>query len=245
MTTPTAAVLVIGNEILSGSTQDVNVAFIAKRLGQRGIRLCEVRVVRDEVDEIVESVNALRHKYKYVFTTGGIGPTHDDITAECISKAFGVPHTVAPEARKRLETYYAKSGTEINEARLRMATVPAGAVLIDNPVSAAPGFNIGNVFVMAGVPKIMQAMFDHVDTMIEGGPMLLSTTVQCNQKEGDIGHGLGEIQKEFPELDLGSYPHMYQKPSLSLVIRGTDEGRIKLAADKVRALVRSLGEEPT
>ena len=150
-----------------------------------------------------------------------------------------------PEALARLKKYYDAQGTEINEARLRMAKIPAGSVLIDNPVSAAPGFNHGNVFVMAGVPKIMQAMFDHVDTMIEGGPMLLSETVQCNQKEGDIGHGLGEIQKEFPALDLGSYPHMYQKPSLSLVIRGTDEKMIKAAAEKVRALVRSLGEEPT
>lgn len=245
MTSPTAAILIIGNEILSGSTQDVNVAFIAKRLGQRGIPVHEIRVVRDVEAEIVEAVNALRKKVTYLFTTGGIGPTHDDITSECVAKAFGVPFGVMPEALARLKKYYDAQGTEINEARLRMAKIPAGSVLIDNVVSAAPGFNIGNVFVMAGVPKIMQSMFDHVDTMIEGGPVLLSETVKCNQKEGDIGQGLGDIQKEFADLDLGSYPHMYQKPSLSLVIRGTDETRIKAAAEKVRALVRSLGEEPT
>lgn len=244
MTAPSAAILVIGNEILSGSTQDINVAFIAKRLGQRGIPVHEVRVVRDVEAEIVDAVNALRKKYKYVFTTGGIGPTHDDITSECMAKAFGVPHAVAPEAKKRLEDYYAKSGTELNEARLRMAMVPAGAILIDNTVSAAPGFNIGNVFVMAGVPKIMQSMFDHVDTMIEGGPILLSQTVKCNQKEGDIGKELGDIQKDFPDVDIGSYPHMYQNPSLSLVLRGTDAARIAAAAEKVKAMIRARGEDP-
>lgn len=244
MTAPSAAILVIGNEILSGSTQDINVAFIAKRLGQRGIPVHEVRVVRDVEAEVVEAVNALRRKYKYVFTTGGIGPTHDDITSECMAKAFGVPHVVAPEAKKRLEDYYAKTGTTLNEARLRMATVPAGSILIDNTVSAAPGFAIGNVFVMAGVPKIMQSMFDHVDTMIEGGPILLSQTVKCNQKEGDIGKELGDIQKDFPDIDIGSYPHMYQTPSLSLVLRGTDSARIAAAAEKVKALIRAKGEEP-
>lgn len=245
MTAPSAAILIIGNEILSGSTQDINVAFIAKRLGQRGIPVHEVRVVRDVESEVVEAVNTLRHKYKYLFTTGGIGPTHDDITSECLAKAFGVPHVIAPEAKRRLEEYYAKAGTPMNEARLRMAKVPAGSVLIDNTVSAAPGFAIGNVFVMAGVPKIMQSMFDHVDTMIEGGPALLSKMVKCNQKEGDIGQGLGDIQKEFADIDIGSYPHMYQKPSLSLVLRGTDEARLAAAAEKVKALIRQLGEEPT
>ncbi len=244
MTAPTGAILVIGNEILSGSTQDINVAFIAKRLGQRGIVLSEVRVVRDDETAIVEAVNALRKKFTYVFTTGGIGPTHDDITSECIAKAFGVPFAILPEAKKRLEDYYAKAGTQVNEARLRMATLPVGSLMIDNPVSAAPGFNIGNVFVMAGVPKIMQAMFDHVDTMIEGGPILLSQTVKCNQKEGDIGKELGDIQKDFPDVEIGSYPHMYQTPSLSLVMRGTDEARIAAAAEKVKQMIRAKGDQP-
>ncbi|HYD18870.1 MAG TPA: molybdopterin-binding protein [Patescibacteria group bacterium] len=243
-TVPTAAVLVIGNEILSGSTQDINVAFIAKRLTQRGVRLLEVRVVPDIEAEIVDAVNALRKKFTYVFTTGGIGPTHDDITSASIAKAFSVAHVVAPEAKKRLEDYYKNSGTEINEARLRMATLPAGSVLIDNPVSAAPGFHIGNVFVMAGVPKIMQAMFNHVDTMIEGGPLLHSITVESNMKEGDIGKELGEIQKEFADIDIGSYPHMYQTPSLSIILRGTDEDHLHNAATRVKAMLRAKGEEP-
>lgn len=241
---PTAAILLIGNEILSGTTQDANIAFIAKRLVQRGIRLSEVRIVPDIGARIVEAVNALRAAYTYVFTTGGIGPTHDDITAESIAKAFGLPFGVNEEARKILEDYYAPRGVELNVARLRMAKTPGGAKLIDNPVSAAPGFCVENVFVMAGVPKIMQAMFDHVDTMLKGGPIMLSTTVQCNQREGDIGQQLDDIQKEFPDLDIGSYPHMYQTPSLSLVLRGTDETRIATAAEKVRAMVRAAGDEP-
>ncbi len=241
---PTAAILVIGSEILSGNTQDANIPFIAKRLVQRGIRLQEVRIVADVAEEIIGAVNALRKKYTYVFSTGGIGPTHDDITSDSMAKAFGVDHMVAPEAKKRLEDYYKNSGTEVNEARLRMATLPAGSVLIDNPVSAAPGFQVGNVFVMAGVPKIMQAMFNHVETMIEGGPQLFSLTIECNQKEGDIGDELGKIQKNFPDIEIGSYPHMYQTPSLSIVVRGTDDDMVHNAATKVKELLRKMGEEP-
>lgn len=242
--TPTAAILIIGSEILSGSTVDANIPFIAKRLFQRGVKLQEIRVVADVAEEIIEAVNALRKKYTYVFTTGGIGPTHDDITSECMAKAFGVAHVVVAEAKKRLENYYKNSATEINEARLRMATLPAGSVLIDNTVSAAPGFQIGNVFVMAGVPKIMQAMFNHVETMIEGGPQLFSLTIECNQKEGDIGDELGKIQKNFPDIEIGSYPHMYQTPSLSIVVRGTDDDMVHNAAAKVKELLRKMGEEP-
>jgi len=241
---PTAAILIIGSEILSGSTVDANIPFIAKRLAQRGVRLQEIRVVPDVADEIIAAVNALRKKYTYVFSTGGIGPTHDDITSECMAKAFGVAHVVVGDAKKRLEAYYKNSGTEINEARLRMATLPVGSVLIDNPVSAAPGFQIGNVFVMAGVPKIMQAMFNHVETMIEGGPMLTSITIDSNMKEGDIGKELGEIEKAYPEIEIGSYPHMYQTPSLSIILRGTDDDMVHNAATKVKEMLRAKGEAP-
>jgi molybdenum cofactor synthesis domain-containing protein len=244
MKTITAAILVIGNEILSGSTQDINVAFIAKRLAERGIILCEVRVVRDDEGQIVAALNALRAAYTYVFTTGGIGPTHDDITSECVAKAFGVKHEVNAAAKKLLEDYYAQRNIDLNAARLRMATIPSGAKLIDNPVSVAPGFNIGNVFVMAGVPKIMQGMFDHVDRLIEGGPPMLSRTLKCNQKEGDIAADLTAIQKEFPEVDIGSYPHMFQTPSLSLTLRAADEARLNAAFDKTAAMIRRFGEEP-
>jgi molybdenum cofactor synthesis domain-containing protein len=242
--TITSAILVVGNEILSGSTQDANIAFIAKRLAARGIQLSEVRIVRDDEAQIVQTLNELRAKYRYVFTTGGIGPTHDDITAECIAKAFGVAHVVNAEAKRLLEEYYATRGVTLNDARLRMAMIPEGATLIDNPVSIAPGFNIGNVFVMAGVPKIMQGMFDHVDKLIEGGKPVLSKALRCNQKEGDIAAELGAIQKEFPEVDIGSYPHMYQTPSLSLVLRSADGARLDAAAAKVAGLIRARGEEP-
>jgi molybdenum cofactor synthesis domain-containing protein len=244
MPAPTAAILVIGNEILSGSTQDLNIAYIAKRLTQRGIILSEVRIVRDDEAQIISTLNELRAKVSYVFTTGGIGPTHDDITSACVSKAFGVAHVIAPEARRRLEEYYKGRDVVMNDARLRMAMVPAGSILIDNPVSGAPGFNIGNVFVMAGVPKIMQAMFEHVDTMIEGGPALLARSIRCNQREGDISADLEAIQKEFPAVDIGSYPHMYQTPSLTLTLRSADAAKVNAAAEKVAAMVRKFGEEP-
>jgi molybdenum cofactor synthesis domain-containing protein len=242
--TITSAILVVGNEILSGSTQDANIAFIAKRLAARGIQLSEVRIVRDDETQIIQALNELRAKYRYVFTTGGIGPTHDDITAECIAKAFGVAHVVNAEAKRLLEEYYATRGVSLNDARLRMAMIPEGAKLIDNPVSVAPGFNIGNVFVMAGVPKIMQGMFDHVDKLIEGGKPVLSKALRCNLKEGDIAAELGAIQKEFPEVGIGSYPHMYQTPSLSLVLRSSDEKQLEAAAGQVATMIRAHGEDP-
>ena len=240
----TSAILVIGNEILSGSTQDANIAFIARRLALRGIQLSEVRIVRDDEAQIIEALDALRQKYRYVFTTGGIGPTHDDITSETVAKAFGVAHEVNAEAKRRLEEYYSPRGITLNEARLRMAMVPKGALLIDNPVSVAPGFNIGNVFVMAGVPKIMQAMFDHVDKLIEGGKPVQSRTLKSNLKEGDIAAELGAIQKEFPGVDIGSYPHHWQTPSLSLILRSIDEALLEKASAKVAAMIRAHGEEP-
>jgi len=239
-----AAILVIGNEILSGSTQDANIAFIAKRLAARGIELAEVRILRDNEAQIVETLNEMRPKFRYIFTTGGIGPTHDDITAECVSKAFGVPHEVHKEVEAAMLADYKKRGIEMNAARLRMATMPRGCSLIANPISGPPGFRMENVFVMAGVPKIMQGMFEDVENMIEGGAPTLSRTVKCNQKEGDIAAELEAIQKRYADIDIGSYPHFFQTPSLSLVLRGKEQARIDAAAAEVEAMIRAHGEEP-
>ena len=246
MNTPTAAILVIGNEILSGKTQDANIAFIAKHLSKRGVPVHEVRVVRDNEEQMIDAINTLRQKYTYLFTTGGIGPTHDDITSPTVAKAFGVRWVVDPEAKRRLEEYYKNVGSEVNEARLRMATVPEGATLIDNPVSAAPAFKMGNVFVLAGVPKIMQAMLLSADAagLIEGGPPVLSITLKCNLREGNIAKELGEIQSRYPTVDIGSYPHMFQTPSLSLILHSTDAGLLVQAAHEVETLITSQGETP-
>ncbi|MGO4128466.1 competence/damage-inducible protein A [Inquilinus sp. YAF38] len=236
----TAAVLVIGDEILSGRTKDANMGFLAERLTELGIRLREARVVPDVPEEIVAAVNALRARYDHVFTTGGIGPTHDDITAECIARAFGVPLLRHPEAVRRLEAHY--EAGQLNEARLRMANVPEGGTLIDNPVSAAPGFRIGNVHVMAGVPRIMQAMFDGIAPTLAGGDKVLSRTVTCDLGEGMIAAGLGAIAAEYPELSVGSYPYFRAgKFGTSLVLRGTDAERLSSATEAVRSLVVSLG----
>lgn len=242
---PTAAILVIGNEILSGATQDANTSYIATHMSRRGIRVMEARTVPDIPAEIIGAVNALREKYTYVFTTGGIGPTHDDITADCVAEAFGVSIDVRDDARKILEDYYQTQGIVPNAARLRMARIPDTAVLIDNPISAAPGFKLGNVFVMAGIPKIMQSMLLHVDTMIEGGAPVLAKTVACSLKEGDIAEALGDVQKAFPDIDIGSYPRGQQSPSLFLILRGTDDIQLTEATKRVAALVKTFGEEPT
>src|SRR5258705_8384286 len=202
----TAALLVIGDEILSGRTKDKNIGYIAEYLTALGIDLKEVRVVGDEEAEIVAALNALRERYVYVFTTGGIGPTHDDITAECVAKAFGVPINHDPRAVKLLTDRLAQTGGEMNEARMRMTRIPAGADLVHNKVSAAPGFWLGNVIVMAGVPTIMQAMLDEVAPKLTTGVRMLSETVRADCREGDIGTPLGEIAKVHPEVAIGSYP---------------------------------------
>lgn len=236
----TAAVLVIGDEILSGRTKDANMAFLAEQLTERGIRLREARVVPDDPEEIVAAVNALRTRYDHVFTTGGIGPTHDDITAECVARAFGVPLLRHPEAVRRLEAHY--EAGQLNEARLRMAHVPDGGELIDNPISAAPGFRIGNVHVMAGVPRIMQAMFDGIAPSLTGGDRVLSRTVTCDLGEGVIAAGLGAIATGYPDLSIGSYPYFRAgRFGTSLVLRGTDAARLTSATEAVRGLVVSLG----
>ncbi len=240
----TAALVIIGNEILSGRTVDANLPFIARELGEIGIRLAEVRVVADDEAAIVEAVNALRAKYTYVFTTGGIGPTHDDITAACVAKAFGRQLIRNPEAERRLRAYYKDSDIELNEARLRMANTPESAELIDNPVSAAPGFKVENVYVFAGVPRIMQAMFAMVRPELSGGPPQLSRAVVMFRPEGDVAAGLGEIQVRFPEVEIGSYPFMRRgRFGTTIVFRGTDRARIDAAAAALLELAARLGAE--
>jgi molybdenum cofactor synthesis domain-containing protein len=239
----TASVLIIGNEILSGRTQDANLAYIAQGLAQAGVVLREARVIPDVPDTIIATVNELRAAFDYVFTTGGIGPTHDDITSECVARAFGLPLTVHPEAHKAFLSYYAPG--ELNEARMRMAMTPEGAELIPNPISRAPGFRIGNVFVMAGIPRVMQAMFDHVRPNLKGGPPVLSRTVSCGVPEGILAKGLGEIQGRYPDLDIGSYPYTRRGTfGVALVLRGRAAARLDQGKDEVAALIRALGGEP-
>ncbi|MDX1432168.1 MAG: competence/damage-inducible protein A [Gammaproteobacteria bacterium] len=238
----TAAVLVIGNEVLSGRIQDANIHFLANAFRALGIRLREARVVPDVDRAIIDAVNELRARHDYVMTTGGIGPTHDDITAECVARAFGVTLERNAEALAILEDYY---GDDINEARMRMANIPAGATLLDNPVSRAPGFQIGNVFVLPGVPRIMQAMFDGFRHRLAGGRPLLSRTVTAFIPESYAAAGLADIQARHPEAEIGSYPHFRQRRfGTSLVVRGTDPAVLAAATEEVVALVRALGEEP-
>ena len=239
----TAAVLIIGNEILSGRTKDVNLSYLGERLGALGIRLAEARVVPDVKQEIVTAVNALRERYSYVFTTGGIGPTHDDITAECVAAAFGRPLIRNPEALALLQAHYAPG--DLNEARLRMANTPEGATLIENPVSHAPGFKIGNVHVMAGVPMIMQAMFEGLAPTLVGGPPLRSRSLRCSLPEGALAAGLGAVQDRYPEVDIGSYPSFRDgRVSVAVVLRAPAEDRLAAATAEVGALIRELGAEP-
>jgi molybdopterin-biosynthesis enzyme MoeA-like protein len=221
----------------------VNLAFLAQELGALGIRVREARVVPDIEAEIVAAVNHCRERYDLVFTTGGIGPTHDDITSASVAKAFGVEWVRHPEAVELLQRHY--EGGMLNEARLRMATVPKGARLIDNPVSAAPGFQIGNVYVLAGVPSIMRAMFDGLKSGLPGGKPVDSRTVSTYLGEGTIAEALGTLQGRFPALEIGSYPFFRRgKFGTSLVIRGTDAGALDAAAEGVRALIRDHGAEP-
>ena len=234
----TAAMLVIGDEILSGRTKDRNIGHLADIMTAIGVDLSEVRIVPDVEDEIVAAVNALRQRYDYVFTSGGIGPTHDDITADSIAKAFNVPCEHDARALKLLEESYAKRGIEFTEARKRMARMPRGAEHIDNPVSAAPGFRIGNVHVMAGVPSIFQAMLDNVVPTLRTGTKLLSATVECPFGEGLVGSALAEIQKAHPDTIIGSYPK-YLDGSFwtELVVRARSEAALESARLAVDAMV--------
>ncbi len=244
MPNPTACLLVIGNEVLSGRTQDANIKVVATGLSERGIPLREVRIIPDVAETIINTVNECRAKFDHVFTTGGIGPTHDDITSECVAAAFGVPWEPHPEAWARMERHY-KPG-EFNAARQRMATMPGGATLIDNPISIAPGFTIGNVHVMAGVPRIMQAMFANLLPTLEGGAPIASRAVHAvGLLEGSVAAGLEAIQKRYPDLDLGSYPfYRATGNGVALVAKGTDPAQAEACIDEVTALIREMGKEP-
>ena len=241
MPNPTAAMLVIGDEILSGRTRDTNTQYLANQLTEIGIDLREVRVVADQPHEIVAAVNALRPKFTYVFTSGGIGPTHDDITSDCIAKAFDVPISVREDARAILASNYENPETDLNEARLRMARIPEGAVLIDNPISKAPGYRIGNVHVMAGVPYIFEAMLAGVIPTLSGGKPLLSTSIRLDRREGDIAERLGQIAEEHPDVSIGSYPFVRDGAfGTNIVLRSQDNGAMQDAAIKVRDLIAPI-----
>lgn len=232
-----AAILVIGDEILSGRTKDKNIGYIAEYLTGIGVDLREVRVVPDIEDEIVAALNALRRRYTYVFTTGGIGPTHDDITADSVAKAFGVPIDYDPRAVALLKQRF--QGPDLNEARLRMTRIPQGADLVTNKISLAPGFWIDNVIVMAGVPVIMQAMLDEVGPKLKTGKQMLSESVQADAREGDIGTELGQIAKAHPDVSIGSYPFFDDRlgPNTHVVIRSRDPQKLAAAKAAVEAML--------
>ncbi len=237
MSNPTAAMLVIGDEILSGRTRDANMHYLAGQLADQGINFCEVRVVRDDSDAIISAVKSLSTSYDNVFTSGGIGPTHDDITADCIATAFGVKINVRDDARELLAKHYADTGRELNEARLRMARIPDSAKLIDNPVSVAPGFTLGNVHVMAGVPSVFKAMVATVLPTLTGGAPLLSVTLRIELGEGDIAKPLGILASSFSNLSFGSYPFQQDgQHGSNVVIRGTDSMEINAAYSALEAL---------
>ncbi|MEW9838477.1 competence/damage-inducible protein A [Mesorhizobium marinum] len=237
----TAAMIVIGDEILSGRTKDRNIGHLADMMTAIGVDLKEVRVVADDEDDIVAAVNALRHRYDYVFTTGGIGPTHDDITADSVAKAFGVACDYDEKAMALLAQSYAARNIEFNDARKRMARMPVGADHIDNPVSVAPGFRIGNVHVMAGVPSIFQAMLDNVVPTLKTGTRLLSATVSCPHGEGIIGGPLAKIQEAHPDTIIGSYPKYLDGTfSTDLVVRARTQAALDAARQAVEAMVAAL-----
>jgi molybdenum cofactor synthesis domain-containing protein len=242
MKAPTACIVIIGNEILSGRTQDKNLAWLAKELNECGIRLMETRVIPDIEQIIIDTVNACRRSFDYVFTTGGIGPTHDDITSAAIAKAFGLPCERHKKAETTLLEHYGKE--KLNAARLKMAEMPRGATLIENKISAAPGFKIENVYVMAGIPGVMQAMFTTLKHSLKGGDKILSRTVSAYIAEGTIAEGLSTIQDSFPDVEIGSYPFMREgRLGTSLVGRSTHAARLDAAMRQVRELLLTFVEE--
>lgn len=246
----TAAMVLIGDEILSGRTRDANLSHIAQELGAIGVAMREARIVPDIADEIIAAVNHLRARYDYVFTTGGIGPTHDDITADCIAQAFNVAIGPHPEAVRRLEAHYAAANIEFNAARQRMTRIPEGAELIDNPVSAAPGFRLENVFVMAGIPKIMHAMLAGILPQLSGGPPIVSVSVTGNLPEGMIADKMEVLQNQNPHISIGLYPYYVAgQAGVSVVLRGTAPQELEQLATEVGAHITALGgqlvERPT
>jgi molybdenum cofactor synthesis domain-containing protein len=238
----TAAVLVIGDEILSGRTKDRNIGYIADHCTAIGIQLKEVRIVPDEEAEIVAAVNALRTRYDYVFTTGGIGPTHDDITADSVAKAFGVGIDIDARALALLKPYYERRGLEITPGRLRMARIPEGAELIENAISVAPGFMLGNVVVLAGIPNVMQVMLDAVTPRLKTGQKMHSESIDLTQPEGAIAEVFGEHQKAYPGVSMGSYPTFRDnRPSTQLVLRSTDRALLTDAVTSLKAKLAARG----
>jgi molybdenum cofactor synthesis domain-containing protein len=239
----TACLLIIGNEILSGRTKDANLNFLALELNKLGVQLRECRVIPDVEQTVVDTLNEVRKKFDYVFTTGGIGPTHDDITADCIAKAFGVGISEHPEAVARMTKHYGDPAL-FTPARRRMARIPHGGVLVDNPVSIAPGFQMENVFTFAGIPKIMQAMFESMKHRLVGGAPVISRTVRTNLPEGIIAEPLGALQKRFDDLDIGSYPGFRNgQVSVSLVLRGTDDARLVAASAELIDTLKQMNGE--
>ncbi len=241
---PTACLIIIGNEVLSGRTRDANLQYLATRLTEMGIRMAEARVIPDDADVIVNTVNECRAKYTYVFTSGGIGPTHDDITAACIARAFGVALERNAEARRQLRRNY-DSDDQLTEARLKMTEIPVGAALVENPVSNAPGFRMENVYVFAGIPRILQAMFEGIAGELVGGVPVLSRAVTAPVPEGILGGPLADLQAAHPDVEIGSYP--FNKDGIhgaSVVMRGRDADRLDAVAKAARDMIRGLGAEP-
>lgn len=235
----TAAVLVIGDEILSGRTKDKNIGTIADHLTAIGIRLREVRVVADDEADIVAAVNALRQRYTYVFTTGGIGPTHDDLTAESIARAFGVAIDVDPRAEALMKADCVRRGIELTPTRLRMARLPAGSDLVENSISVAPGFVIGNVIVMAGIPAIMEVMLQAVTPRLKTGFRMLSQTIALDRPESQVAELFAAHQRRYPQIEMGSYPCWRDgKPATDLVLRGTDKALLDEATSGLRVALQ-------
>lgn len=240
---PTAAFLIIGNEILSGRTVDKNIHILASKMFSLGIVTREIRVVPDEPEAIIQALNPLRQKYTYVFTTGGIGPTHDDITMACVAEAFGTQLVENPTARKALEDYY--GAENLNPARLRMALVPEGAVLIPNSLSGAPGVRLGNVFVLAGVPEITSVMLDAAAQTLEMGAKLHVCTVRCHTPESLMAAELTAIAESFPMLEIGSYPTLKGREiGVALVVKGVDEAAVTEAGNRIALMVERHGDQP-
>ncbi len=238
----TAAVIIIGNEILSGRTRDANLPFLGKRLAELGINLLEVSIIPDDEQTIINTVNQYRQKFTYVFTTGGIGPTHDDISTVSVAKAFDIPLEKNSEAAGYLENYYGP-GT-INDARLKMAYIPVGATLIKNPISAAPGFQLENVFVLPGVPEIIQAMFDGITDRLVGGPPVLTRTISTDLRESMLAGGLERLQNQYPEVAIGSYPYFKMgRLGVNLVMRSTLAANLDRVYKDIECLIHQLGGE--
>lgn len=242
--TYSAALIIIGNEILSGRTHDTNTPWIAEKLVGKGIILTEVRVVQDVESAIITAIREMKGKVDYLFTTGGIGPTHDDITAQAVAAAFDTKLELNSEALDMMIAHYGRA-EDITPARKKMAMIPVGATLIDNPVSGPPGFKMENVYVMAGVPRIMQAMFDNIMSMLTSGKPVLSNTIACSLQESVVAEKLEEIQHRYPEVSIGSYPH-YRGGllGLSLVLRSIDPVLLRRASEEVIDLIRNLGGHP-